>query len=205
MVGAHCAISRRPISVEPVKVRARTIGLPVISAPISRAEPVITEKTPAGMPARCASSAMARAESGVSEAGLQTKAQPAASAGPALRVIIALGKFHGVMAATTPTGCLITTMRPLGEGRRNGFAIDAAGLFGEEFDEGGAIGNFAAGLGQRLALLRRHDLGQVFLVFHHQGEPFAQDGGALLGGLFGPILLGPFGCFDGLLVSARPI
>jgi hypothetical protein len=37
--------------------------------------------------------------------------QPAANAAPALRVIIALGKFQGVIAATTPIGCLITTMR----------------------------------------------------------------------------------------------
>ena len=99
-----------------MKVRPRTIGFEVISAPISRDEPVITENTPAGMPARSASSASASAESGVSPAGLQTKAQPAASAGPALRVIIALGKFHGVIAATTPSGCLITTMREVGQG-----------------------------------------------------------------------------------------
>ncbi|MNR37598.1 hypothetical protein D3C85_1556340 [compost metagenome] len=37
--------------------------------------------------------------------------QPAARAGPALRVIIAEGKFHGVMAAVTPMGCLITIRR----------------------------------------------------------------------------------------------
>ena len=37
--------------------------------------------------------------------------QPEASAGPALRVIIASGKFQGVMQATTPIGCLMTTMR----------------------------------------------------------------------------------------------
>ena len=77
---------------------------------------VITENTPGGMPARPANSAKASAESGVSVAGLQTKVQPAASAGPALRVIMALGKFQGVMAATTPTGCLMTIMRPLGQG-----------------------------------------------------------------------------------------
>ena len=147
---------------------------------------------------------MANAESGVSLAGLQTKAQPAASAGPALRVIMALGKFHGVMAATTPTGCLMTTMRPLGQGDGNGFAIDALGFLGEEFDEGGAIGDFAARFGQGLALLGGHDLGQVFLVLHHQVEPFAQDGGAFLGGLLGPVLLGAFGGLDGLRVSAAP-
>jgi hypothetical protein len=40
--------------------------------------------------------------------------QPTANAGPALRVIIALGKFHGVMAPHTPTGWRITTMRASG-------------------------------------------------------------------------------------------
>jgi len=37
--------------------------------------------------------------------------QPAASAGPHLRVIIAAGKFHGVIAAVTPIGSFSTTMR----------------------------------------------------------------------------------------------
>src|SRR5439155_10287442 len=100
-----------PIVVEPVKVRQRTIGLEVSSSPISLADPVTMLKTPGGMPARWASSPSANAESGVSLAGLHTTAQPAASAGPALRVIIALGKFQGVMAATTPTGWRITRMR----------------------------------------------------------------------------------------------
>jgi hypothetical protein len=54
---------------------------------------------------------MARAESGVSVAGRTTMAQPAASAGAALRVIIALGKFHGVIAAVTPMGWRMTMMR----------------------------------------------------------------------------------------------
>ena len=44
-------------------------------------------------------------------AGLITKVQPAASAGAHLRVIIALGKFHGVIAATTPMGSFSTMMR----------------------------------------------------------------------------------------------
>jgi hypothetical protein len=37
--------------------------------------------------------------------------QPAASAAPTLRAIIALGKFHGVIAATTPTGSRSTSRR----------------------------------------------------------------------------------------------
>ncbi len=111
MPGAHCSISLAPTSVEPVKVILRTMGLAVSSLPISPAEPVTTLNTPLGMPARSASSASARAENGVWLAGLTTMVQPAASAGPALRVIIAAGKFHGVIAAVTPIGCLMTMMR----------------------------------------------------------------------------------------------
>ena len=44
-------------------------------------------------------------------AGLITTVQPAANAGATLRVIMALGKFQGVIAATTPTGCLMAMMR----------------------------------------------------------------------------------------------
>jgi hypothetical protein len=110
-VGAHCAMSLRPISVEPVKVSLRTMGFEVISPPMAEAEPVTTLNRPAGTPARMASSASASAENGVCVAGFRTMAQPAASAGPALRVIIAAGKFHGVIAATTPTGWRSTMMR----------------------------------------------------------------------------------------------
>ena len=63
------------------------------------------------MPARWANSAKAVAEKGVMVAGLMTTGHPAASAGAHLRVIMALGKFQGVIAATTPIGSLITTMR----------------------------------------------------------------------------------------------
>ena len=67
--------------------------------------------TPFGTPARSASSASARAEKGVVGAGLITIVHPAASAAPALRAIIALGKFQGVIAAATPIGSFNTTMR----------------------------------------------------------------------------------------------
>src|SRR5688572_24985183 len=107
---AHCAISCLPTSVEPVKVNLRTSGFVVSSCPIGPADPVTHDSTPFGMPARSASSHSASAEYGVIEAGLITIVQPAASAGPALRVIIALGKFQGVTAAQTPIGCLMTTI-----------------------------------------------------------------------------------------------
>ncbi|SGP04351.1 Uncharacterised protein [Mycobacterium tuberculosis] len=53
--------------------------------------------------------------SGVCSAGLATIVQPAASAGATLRVIIAAGKFQGVIAAVTPTGCRNTQIRLSGE------------------------------------------------------------------------------------------
>src|SRR6266567_7338315 len=64
-VPAHCSISNLPTSVEPVKVNLRTIGLEVISPPISLEPPVTHEKTPFGTPARSASSHKANAEIGV--------------------------------------------------------------------------------------------------------------------------------------------
>ena len=111
MVGAHWAARMRPTSVEPVKDRWRTTSLSHSTWPMAMercASALSTFSTPGGMPARKASSAQARAESGVASAGLMTTGQPAASAGATLRVIMAMGKFHGVMAAHTPTGCLST-------------------------------------------------------------------------------------------------
>ncbi len=110
-VAAACWISSLPISVDPVKVTLRTVGLLVISPPISVALPVTQEKTPFGTPARSASSHSASAEYGVCVAGFSTIVQPAASAGPHFRVIIAAGKFHGVIAAVTPIGSFSTMMR----------------------------------------------------------------------------------------------
>ena len=88
--------------MEPVKLSLRTSGWRVSSPPMATASPVTMLNTPSGTPAWAASSASASAEKGVSLAGLSTMVQPAASAGATLRVIIAAGKFQGVMAAQTP-------------------------------------------------------------------------------------------------------
>ena len=68
-------------------------------------------RTPGGTPASSARCTSASEVSGVSSAGLATTVQPAASAGAILRAIIAAGKFHGVITATTPTGSFTTIMR----------------------------------------------------------------------------------------------
>ena len=54
--------------------------------------------------------------SGVAEAGFSTTGQPAASAGAIFRVTIVAGKFHGVMAATGPSGERSTQKRLPGTG-----------------------------------------------------------------------------------------
>ena len=97
--------------VDPVKESFRTIGLPVSSAPMPSGRPVTMLRTPAGMPARSASTPSAMAEKGVRSEGFTTTVQPAARAGATLRVIIALGKFHGVTMPQTPTGSRKVRMR----------------------------------------------------------------------------------------------
>src|SRR3989441_7577903 len=74
-VGAHCAVSTRPTSVEPVKLSFFITGLPVRTPPMARALPVTTFNTPGGTPARCANSASASADNGVCDAGLTTIVQ----------------------------------------------------------------------------------------------------------------------------------
>ena len=57
-----------------------------------------TDSTPLGNPASSISLASNSIVNGVSWAGLTIIVQPAANAGPILRVPIASGKFHGVIA-----------------------------------------------------------------------------------------------------------
>ena len=69
----------------------------------------------------------------------------------------------------------------VGRGAGDGVAVHALGFFGIPFDVGRTVGNFAARLGQRLALLQREQGGEVFLCFHHQIKPTAQALAALFG------------------------
>ena len=60
--------------------------------------------TPSSKPASNAKSINFIADNGVALAGLTINVLPAATAGAAFLAIIATGKFHGVMAATSPIG-----------------------------------------------------------------------------------------------------
>ena len=73
-------------------------------------------KTPSGRPASSASSARRIAVSGVSSAGLSTTVLPAASAGAKPQPAIGIGKFHGTITPTTPSGSWKVTSSPPGTG-----------------------------------------------------------------------------------------
>src|SRR4030081_941348 len=144
---ASCS-SLRPTSVEPVNDNTRTRGscsIVLTTAPERRDGMTLT--TPAGTPASSSSGISASMVSGVSEAGLSTTGQPAASAGPILRVAIAAGKFHGVTSTATPA-------------RRGapaaGFRRPFAFLGGDRFREPLALRHdHLIGLAQDLAALAR--------------------------------------------------
>jgi hypothetical protein len=106
--------STRPTSVEPVKDSLRSRGSAITGA-VSRPEEEVgtTLSTPVGRSRASSSSRTSSAKnavvSGVRLAGLITTGQPAASAGATLRVIIAIGKFHGVISSAGPTGARSTS------------------------------------------------------------------------------------------------
>ena len=108
-----CSISSRPTSVEPVNdsLRSRWSWMSgFMTLPVD--DEVMIDSTPSGSPASSRISPSASIVSGVALAGLTIIVQPAAMAGPILRVPMAAGKFHGVMSRQGPTGCFIVSRRP---------------------------------------------------------------------------------------------
>src|SRR6185503_11120896 len=94
----------RPTAIDPVNETWRTSGALVKTSPMGAGSPQTRLTTPGGKPASSKISNRSTADSGVCSAGLSTIVFPAATAGASLRVIIELGKFQGVMQATTPRG-----------------------------------------------------------------------------------------------------
>ena len=103
-VGAQAFEMLRPTSVEPVYETTLTSGCWTSGSPTSPPEPMTTLKTPAGRPASSKTRASATTDAGVSVAGLMTIVLPAISAAMDFHAGIAIGKFHGVTSAQTPTG-----------------------------------------------------------------------------------------------------
>jgi hypothetical protein len=106
IVPAASLVNIFPTPVLPVKLIFLTMGFVASSVAASRSLVGMTWIQSAGMPASTANLANAKHEYGVSLGGLMTTEHPAAKAGAIFRVIMAAGKFHGVMIPHTPTGCL---------------------------------------------------------------------------------------------------
>ena len=70
--------------------------------------------TPGGRPASSKHFTRSTQAPGVSSDALMMIEQPAASEAAILRAGVSIGKFHGVKAATTPTGSVTTIWRTVG-------------------------------------------------------------------------------------------
>ena len=100
-----------PVAVEPVKLILRGTGCDVIHFP-SSSPPDTTLSTPGGRTSLRISptSSVLR---GVYGDGLSTSVLPASRAGPIFQPASTSGKFHGVIAATTPIGRRTTSAKAL--------------------------------------------------------------------------------------------
>ena len=101
---AASAATCSPVGVEPVKATLRTSGCVTSASPVSAPVPGNTVSTPSGRPASARISPSRSVVSGVESAGFATTVLPHSSAGPSLLHSSVVGKFHGTIAATTPSG-----------------------------------------------------------------------------------------------------
>ena len=196
-VPAQAAISCLPTSVEPVKVSLRTRGLAVSSPPMAPEEPVMTLKTPLGMPARAGELGERQGRVGGGARRLDHHGTAGSKGGSGLAGDHRRREVPGGDGGADADRFLDDHDALVGLVGGNHVAVDAFALLGEPLDEGGGVADLAAGFGERLALLGGHQHGEVLLVLQHQVEPFAQQGGALLGGLGPPGGPGAGGGLDG--------
>ena len=124
---AHPAMICFPTTVDPVKTTLRTAGCVTNRCPTTVPLPGTTSNTPGGKPASSASSPNRIAVNGVSSAGFSTTVLPAASAGAKPQPAMGIGKFHGTITPTTPSGSWMVISMPPATGiclpnRRSGAA-----------------------------------------------------------------------------------
>ena len=93
-----------PVTEEPVKVTRSTRSSAVSEEPAGAPCPLSTLSTPGGKPASTARRPRSVTDAGVSSLGLMMQVLPHAIAGAIFQVAIISGKFHGLIAATTPAG-----------------------------------------------------------------------------------------------------
>ena len=109
---AALRITSAPASVEPVNATFATSGCSTSRVPTVWPGPTTAWSTPSGMPASEASSHRRMVLRGVSDAGFTTTVFPQHRAGPIFHEAMRRGKFHGTMAATTPSGSWNVALTP---------------------------------------------------------------------------------------------
>src|SRR5579859_612920 len=109
MCNPASAASCLPTAVEPVKEILRITGCGIRYSEISAGTPYTRLITPAGTLASAKHRISSAGEAGVSSGAFTMIEQPAASAQDSLRTTWLIGKFHGVNAATGPTGSFTTS------------------------------------------------------------------------------------------------
>jgi hypothetical protein len=100
-----------PTGTEPVNEILRTTSDAIRCSDTVAGTPNTKLTTPAGTPASTKQRTSSTQLPGVSSDALTMIEQPAASAAAILRAGVSAGKFHGVKAATTPTGSCTTIWR----------------------------------------------------------------------------------------------
>ena len=111
---------------------------------------------------------------GTSSAGLKTHAFPHSSAGNIFHVGIAIGKLNGVMMPATPIGRRKLIAHLFAQLARHGVAEQPA-PFGRRVVRGvDPFLHVAARLGERLAHLARHQVGDLFLPLRQEVADAAQ-------------------------------
>ena len=94
----------RPVTGPPVNETLLTSGCPTRLSAVGRPGPQTTLKTPFGNPAASTSRANSSVDAEDCSDGFATIVFPVASAGPSFHVSRSNGEFHGMIAATTPSG-----------------------------------------------------------------------------------------------------
>ena len=111
---------------------------------------------------------------------MNTTVLPYASAGAIFHAGIAIGKFHGVISPTTPSGSRVTSTSTPGRTDGSFSPASAQRFAGEELEDLPGAHHLADALGQRLALLARQQPPELVLAREDLGAGAVEDVRALL-------------------------
>jgi ParB family chromosome partitioning protein len=162
---------------------------------MSRGSPTTTLRTPAGTPARSASSARASGEG-----GLLGRLDDHRATGGERRGCLA-GDHRGREVPRRDRRADADRLThhdhpPGGLGGVEDLAADPLGLLTEPLDERRGVADLSERLGQRLSLLEHDETCEILRVLSHELEPAPKDRGPILAGARAPRRQRPIGSLD---------